>query len=570
MTKLLSKKTYELDSLMHAFMPVFQKHSYNDLLSSVDPHLDLVKTAKAKIAKDPSKYDLDLKREDPWFTRLKLMMKNANADYSWKLQEVLQSLSHNPLLNSGQQQVFAEIDDVQYPVATIKGNAGAGKSFATAEMIKELMAANAKTLVLAPTHVAVTNMNQLIDDLRQQRFDQNLKANKLIDKSANMTIATLTSWTFRNKHVIEDIVSQEFVKDKNVEDYDIIIIDEAFATNGSALMNVFLYAMYIQKPVLLIGDPNQLPSIQNQPLYLLDMMLDEKVLFNTTTLSQVMRTNDQDIVSLATAVQQNNMSKMAKFYAKPDVASTNATQLLSTQDFDSDYWLKIYMAVRLINQSQQDPFGSIALVPTNALRIELNNIVQEQMIAQGLRDITKSIKLPNGVLLTEKDIVMISETQEVTDLTTTSKSKVRLRGATRIQIIDVDPVTPSGTKYNKYHKDALRWNDNRYRIKIYAPDLDREMIVDLFELSSSGYNPGMHDPDIHELYHDLNLGYVATVNKVQGLSIDHVQVYLDKPYPHVSRNLLYSAVTRARMSVSLISDPKTLQKALYKVENMVR
>lgn len=167
----------------------------------------------------------------------------------------------------------------------------------------------------------------------------------------------------------------------------------------------------------------------------------------------------------------------------------------------------------------------------------------------------------------ENDVVMVSETQEVIDLSRAKHPKVRLRGATRIRIVDINPVTENGTKFNKYQRSELRWNDSHYRIKIYSPDLDREMVVDLFDMSSSGYNPGMHDPDVHELYHDLHLGYAATVNKVQGLSIDHIQVYLDNFYPHVSRNLLYSAVTRARTSVSLIALPKTLTKALNKVDN---
>ncbi|WP_190279621.1 ATP-binding domain-containing protein [Weissella oryzae] len=84
------------------------------------------------------------------------------------------------------------------------------------------------------------------------------------------------------------------------------------------------------------------------------------------------------------------------------------------------------------------------------------------------------------------------------------------------------------------------------------------------EKSSSGYNAGMYSPDIHELYRDLELGYTATVNKVQGLSIDNVFFYIDKNYPHLNRNLIYSGITRAKKSIQLIVKPVLLRAVLNK------
>lgn len=569
MTYLLPKKTYELDKLMHMFMPVFEEHTYDQLMKSIDPKLDLAIEASLKLKANPQDYDMEKLRVDPWLKRLNIMSKNINTSYSKTLDNALNTLSLNQKLTDGQRLVFEQILTEHAAISTIKGQAGSGKSFATAELIKELVNSNAETLVLAPTHVAVTNINQLIDEVRQQRFDQNLKANKLVQKNNNLiTIATLTSWTFRNKNVIEDIVAKGLTT--TPEKFDIIIVDEAFATNGASLLDVFLYGIYTETPVLLIGDPNQLPSISNRPDKLLDQLEKMGTLYNTTTLTQVMRTNNQSIIDMAHAIMNNKLNQLAKFYTKPDINNTDPTQLMSPNDFDNNYWLKIYLASTLIKQSKSDPFNSIILVPTNALRIELNNIIQELMISQKLRDVSKSIKLPNGTLLVEGDIVMVSETQEVTDLSRSNHPKVRLRGATRIKITNINPITDNGVKYNKFKKSELRWNDRKYRIEIYSPDLDRTMIVDLFDMSSSGYNPGMHDPDVHELYHDLNIGYAATVNKVQGLSIENIQVYLDDFYPHVSRNLLYSAVTRARASVALIADPKTLSKALSKKDNQMK
>lgn len=570
MTDLLTKNTYELDKLMHMFMPVFEQHSYEELLSKIDPKLDLAKLASKKIKDHPEKYNLSEMHIDPWLYRVMLQKNHATANYSDKLLDALNALSKNTDLTDGQQLVFEEILISQKPISTIKGKAGTGKSFATAELIKELIAHDAKTLVLAPTHVAVTSINQLIDQMTGSRFDQNLQANRLVDKDKNtMSISTLTSWTFRNKDVIEKIVAKGATTKPITDNFDMILVDEAYATDGALLLDVFIYGFYTNTPVVLIGDPNQLASISNRPKQLLIDLENTNVLKNTTALVQIMRTNEASIINMAHAVMNGDVSALSKFYTKPDNI-TKAASLMTPSDFDSNYWLNIYLAMKVIKDSDADPFAAIILVPTNALRITLNNIIQELLINQKKRDATKSLKLPNGIFLLEKDVIMVSETQEVTDLSKPSnKTKVRLRGATRIQITDINPKTANGKPFNKYTKNTLTWRDLHYRIGIYAPDLDRHLVVDLFELSSSGYNPGMYDPDIHELYHDLQPGYAATVNKVQGLSIDHVQVYLDKPYPHVSRNLLYSGVTRARKSIELITEPKTLQKAFNKIDNTV-
>ena len=570
-TKPLSNKTYELDKLMHMFLPIFKQHSYQDVVRSVDPNLDLMVEARAKITQNPERYDMTELHTDPWYQTVLNLSKKAYAEYSVPLMNSLETLSQDSNLTDGQRLVFQQIYDQEAPVSTIKGQAGSGKSYATAELIKNLLAYQANTLVLAPTHVAVTNINQLVDEVRQERFDQDLDVNRLQKKKDNhITIATLTSWQYRNAKVIEDLIKYGHIN-TTIDDYDVILVDEAFATDGASLVNVFIYAFALNIPVILIGDPHQLPAIANQPKDLLKALTDNHVIANTTTLSQVMRTKEQTIVGMATAVMAGDMGQLANYYTKPDMSNTTPAQLLTPTDFESTYWLEEYLAANFVNQTKTDPFAGIILVPTNKVRHSLNNLVQNLLVSTNRLDPNKSITLPDGQILYEGDVIMVSETQNVVDMLTNPNPKksqrVRLRGATRIQLLSLDPTTANGVKYNKVKLTKLRFNTKRFYVEIYAPDLDRRLIVNLFDLSSSGYNPGMYSPDVHELWHDLNIGYAATVNKVQGLSIDHVQTYLDATYPHLTRNLVYSAVTRARESIRLIADPRVLEAALKKTSD---
>lgn len=571
MPKLLETKNYELDQLAHMFLPVFKKYSYREVLNKVDKNLDYAAQALNKIERHPERYDLDVEHDDPWFARFKIEAPLATKQptYSQKLQNALFALSSNTVLTDSQKAVFAGIAKNKSWVSAIQGSAGSGKSFATAEFIKELLNKKAKILVLAPTHVAVTNINQLIDEARGTRYDQDMQLTRLVNNSiSDITVATMRSWAFRNAKTIEQIVKYGHAATE--EHFDVILVDEAFATSGSDLLNIFLQMFNYQVPVILIGDPHQLPSIDNRPDPLFDILNKNNHIYYAPKLSQVLRTKEATITAMASAIMDNKMAGLASLYAKPDPTSTAAAELMTPSDFENQYWIEMFMAANTARKLVTNPFASMILVPTNVLKDTLNQMVQELRINLEQINPKDALELPNGQIIYKDDVLMVKEQQEVNDWSKGSKAKARLRGASRIQVTNLFPVRDArgfNKPYNRFKKQHLSFRDHNYKIEIYSPDLNRHLVVDLFNFSSSGYNPGMYNPDVHELYKDLPLGYAATVNKVQGLSIDHVQIYLDQIYPHLSRNLLYSGITRARESVKLIADPKVLKSTMNRTEN---
>lgn len=62
---------------------------------------------------------------------------------------------------------------------------------------------------------------------------------------------------------------------------------------------------------------------------------------------------------------------------------------------------------------------------------------------------------------------------------------------------------------------------------------------------------------------DISLSYATTVHKAQGSEFDHVLFLLPNTnLPILTRDLLYTAVTRARTSVTLVADPESLARTV--------
>lgn len=72
----------------------------------------------------------------------------------------------------------------------------------------------------------------------------------------------------------------------------------------------------------------------------------------------------------------------------------------------------------------------------------------------------------------------------------------------------------------------------------------------------------------HEAHGDVKLAYALTCHKAQGSAATHVIVVVE-PSPLVTREWLYTAITRARRSVLLIGTPKEIQEAVERREKRV-
>jgi exodeoxyribonuclease V alpha subunit len=71
----------------------------------------------------------------------------------------------------------------------------------------------------------------------------------------------------------------------------------------------------------------------------------------------------------------------------------------------------------------------------------------------------------------------------------------------------------------------------------------------------------------NEWVNDLSLAYALTIHKVQGSEFPCVIVIIHKSHAFMHhRNLLYTAVTRAKKSVAIFGDPWGIANCAGKVE----
>lgn len=62
---------------------------------------------------------------------------------------------------------------------------------------------------------------------------------------------------------------------------------------------------------------------------------------------------------------------------------------------------------------------------------------------------------------------------------------------------------------------------------------------------------------------DMTLGYAISVHKAQGSEYKHVLLCLpDKPVNMLKRNIVYTAVTRAKLDISVYEMPGAMQKSV--------
>lgn len=117
-------------------------------------------------------------------------------------------------------------------------------------------------------------------------------------------------------------------------------------------------------------------------------------------------------------------------------------------------------------------------------------------------------------------------------------------------------------RWARFHlRDKIIMLSNNYEKGYYNGDLgtvikieDGSLTVDIM---------GKQIEIERELMQDVSLSYAMTVHKAQGSEYKHVIIALPyKPTNMLQRNLLFTAVTRARNSVTIVSENGALQKAV--------
>lgn len=166
---------------------------------------------------------------------------------------------------------------------TLRGYAGTGKTFTLTRLLQNLLAANYRVAMTAPTHQAVKVIQLMIGKTGMADVDC-------------MTIHSLLSLKVKRSHGTTKLVK---ASNKNhLEKYDVVIIDECSMVDEDLYTQIEQSAKDANTKILFTGDPAQIPPVNGQgasPTFLAPGPM----------LTEVMRqAMDNPILAYCTAIRQ--------------------------------------------------------------------------------------------------------------------------------------------------------------------------------------------------------------------------------------------------------------------------
>ena len=301
---------------------------------------------------------------------------------------------------------------------------------------------------------------------------------------------------------------------------DVIIIDEMSMVD-LPLMNVLLRAVSVGTRLILVGDKDQLPSVGPGSV-LRDLM--ESHCFPVVTLTKIFRQAEQsDIIVNAHKINRgeevilDNQSRDFFFLKRQDVNTIISVVLTLIQK-------------KLPNYVEADMFDIQVLTPTRKglLGVErLNGILQQYLNPPHPK---KAEKEYGDKLFRVGDKVMQIKNNYQLEWEISTKYGLVIDSGIGVFNGDIGRIT----EINTYTETVEVEFDEKKKVK-YP----------------------------YEMLDELELAYAVTVHKSQGSEYPAVVIpLLQGPKPLYYRNLIYTAITRARKCVTLVGSDAVFQEMI--------
>ena len=466
----------------------------------------------------------------------------------------------NKILDSTQ--ALAAKNAINNSISIITGAPGTGKSYLISLLVKELHINNI-LYVMAPTGAAV-------ERLRKEDFGQ-----------CNTKTVTLQSFVFqhkqknKNKNRQKDYENKENENYKNKENenyqtvfdlykhYDefIFFIDEMSMVDMCLFydfMNI-IFEIKDKVRVILLGDKNQLPSIKGG--YILNDLINSNTI-KTTFLNHSHRTKNKEIITNADLVLEGS----DLIFNKHNMLFVEAETINQTE--------KILIDVIKNNKIKYE--NSCILIPTrrngicvNAFNPILQNYYNPLVVVLGNKFPAQPAfqdKVANNNIFRVNDKIMQGKN---------NKEKNIYNGS--IMIVDKVNSDNYGKPLSmecKYYKDDcdMDKSSNDYDvIKYKANIMIAKKETDKKETNKKETNKKEADKketDENEINKNeileakLDLAYAMTIHKAQGKGYDTVIIIINSSMYDglLNKNLLYTAITRAKNKCIIIGNEEGLDK----------
>lgn len=437
----------------------------------------------------------------------KLLDLNAKSENNYKVMEAkVREVEAKTGIKLGDLQRKAVYEAVESGLVIITGGPGTGKTTTINAIIKLFEMQNMEILLAAPTGRAAKRMTETTG-MEAQTIHRLLELNGNPEEGGSMRFE-------RNE--------------LNPLEADVIIIDEMSMVDIYLIYSL-LKAVTVGTRLILVGDVNQLPSVGPGKV-LKDIISSEK--FNVVRLSEIFRqAAESDII-------------------------TNAHKINAGQ------------SIRLDNKSKD--FFMLSMNSSLQIQRALVSLIAE--------------KLPPYVDATKYDIQV---------LTPSRKGELGVENLNKILQLYINP--PSADKRERQWGEVIfRENDkvmqikNDYQIewKIVTPkgltikegsgvfNGDCGIIREINEFAGTvtvEFDEGKLVEYTGATLEELELAYAITIHKSQGSEYPAVIIpLLNAPKPLLNRNLLYTAVTRARKCVTIVGSENSVNEMIQNESEMRR
>ena len=403
----------------------------------------------------------------------------------------------------------AVIESISSGLIIITGGPGTGKTTTINTIIKYFESEGESIALAAPTGRAAKRMSEATSYEAK-------------------TIHRLLEITPNNSDNSSNIGTHFERNEDNPLESDVLIVDEVSMVD-IFLMNALLKAVAIGTRLILVGDINQLPSVG--PGTVLKDMIDSNC-FNVVRLNKIFRqSTGSDIV-------------------------VNAHKIMTNEEIDLGKKSNDFIFIKQSNP--EHVMDSVISLVRDKLPSYVKASTNELQVMTPMRKGPLGVELLNSFLQSKLNPASNSKKEKEYDAT------VFREGDKVMQI------------KNNYQKEWFVYNERHLPVDkglgVYNGDTGIIKEIDMFSESFTiFFDDGKVSGYEFSEFNEIELAYAITVHKSQGSEYPALIIPVFKgPAMLMNRNLIYTAVTRAKKCVVLVGIPEVFYSMIQNTKEMAR
>ena len=403
----------------------------------------------------------------------------------------------------------AVIESINSGLIIITGGPGTGKTTTINTIIKYFESEGESISLAAPTGRAAKRMSEATS-YEAKTIHRLLEITPNISENSN----NIGTHFERN----ED----------NPLEADVLIIDEVSMVD-IFLMNALLKAVAIGTRLILVGDINQLPSVGPG-----------------TVLKDLIESNCFNVVRL---------NKIYRQSVRSDIV-VNAHKIMTNEDIDLSKKSNDFIFIKQNNP--EHVMDSIITLMIDKLPGYVNSTINELQVMTPMRKGPLGVEVLNSFLQNKLNPTSKQKNEKEYDAT------IFREGDKVMQI------------KNNYQKEWYIYNEKHFPVDkglgVYNGDIGVIKEIDMFSESFTiCFDDGKVSKYEFSEFNEIELAYAITVHKSQGSEYSAVIIPIYKgPAMLMNRNLIYTAITRAKRCVVLVGVPEAFYTMIQNTKEMAR